>query len=113
MSRKNGEESSHQRSRSKSRSKKKTIEIIVTPGKLGFIIDAPLDGHPVVHSVKETSILGDKIMVGDKLLSIDGQEMLGLTSLEISKIIKDKANNPKRVMVFQRPPRQNGEEDRS
>jgi C-terminal processing protease CtpA/Prc len=82
--------------------KEKTIEIIASPGKLGFVIDAPLDGPPVVHAVKETSVLGDKIKVGDKLLSIDGQKMAGLTSIEISNIMKEKASSPRRTIAFQR-----------
>lgn len=63
-----------------------------------------MNGPPVVHAIKETSVLGDKIKIGDKLLSIDGQDMTGLTSIEISKIMKEKASSPRRTIAFQRSP---------
>lgn len=78
------------------------IEIIAPPGKLGVVIDTPQGGVPMVHAIKETSILADRIRVGDRLLSVDGDDTTHLTSIQVSKIISSRAHNPTRVLVFMR-----------
>ena len=47
------------------------IHIFAPPGKLGVVIDTPDDGAPVVHAVKDTSVIADRICVGDKLVAVD------------------------------------------
>jgi C-terminal processing protease CtpA/Prc len=29
---------------------------------------------PVVHAIKDTSVLGDRVRVGDRLLAVDGED---------------------------------------
>merc|ERR1712087_363902 len=50
------------------------IEVDAPSGKLGVVIDNSLRGPPMVHAIKETSLLSDVIRIGDKLLSIDGED---------------------------------------
>ena len=34
----------------------KKLEVTMSPGKLGFVVDAPLSGSPVAHAVKHTLV---------------------------------------------------------
>lgn len=45
------------------------FEITVPAGKLGMVIDTPNGGFPIVHAIKDTSILADRVRVGDRLVS--------------------------------------------
>jgi len=80
------------------------LEIIVPAGRLGVVIDTPLSGVPMVHAIKETSILSDKVRIGDKLISVDGEDTTQMSAIKVSKLISSKAQNPQRILVFLRPP---------
>lgn len=79
-------------------------EIVVKApaGKLGIVIDTPSPGVPFVHAIKETSVLVNIVRVGDKLVSVDGEDTTTLSAIKVSKLISSKAQNPERVMVFKR-----------
>ena len=79
-------------------------EIIVKApaGKLGIVIDTPSAGVPVVHAIKDTSVLANSVRIGDKLVSVDGEDTTTLSAIRVSKLIASKAQNPERVMVFMR-----------
>jgi len=79
------------------------IEIIAPPGKLGVVIDTPLSGVPMVHAIKDTSILADKVRIGDKLVSVDGRDTTQMSAIKVSKLISSKAQS-QRILVFTRPP---------
>jgi len=78
------------------------FEITVPAGKLGMVIDTPNGGFPVVHAIKDTSILADKVRVGDRLVSVDGQDCTTMTAVQVSKLISLKSEQEKRVLVFVR-----------
>lgn len=79
-----------------------SIEIIAPAGKLGMVIDTPNGGFPIVHAIKDTSVLADKIVVGDRLVSVDGQDCTSMTAVQVSKLISLKSEQPSRVLVFVR-----------
>lgn len=79
------------------------IDILVPPGKLGIIIDTPDDGPPVIHAIKETSVIRDMIRRGDKLLAIDDEDVREMTAIEASKIISKKSSNAQRKFTIMRP----------
>jgi len=83
--------------------KDERIEVIVPAGKLGVVIDRPLSGVPMVHAIKDTSIIFDKVRIGDKLISVDGEDTTKMSAVKVSKLISSKAQNPQRVLVFLRP----------
>ena len=71
------------------------------PGKLGIVIDKP-NGHlPVVHAIKDTSVLADQIRIGDKLLAVDGIDTANMTAMRVSQLISSRAGS-KRMMTFMR-----------
>jgi len=76
------------------------IEINAPAGKLGVVIDTPVGGVPFVHAIKDTSILVDKVRVGDQLVSVDDVDTTQLSAIEVSKLISSRANNRSRVLVF-------------
>ena len=79
------------------------IHVLAPAGKLGMVVDTPAGGVPVVHAIKETSVLSSQIKVGDRLLSVDGEDCSGMTAMQVSKLISQKAENPSRALVFSRP----------
>jgi len=78
------------------------FEVDAPSGKLGMVIDTPSGGVPVVHAIKETSVLADRVGVGDRLMSVDDEDTTGLTAMQVSKLISQKAENPSRMLVFAR-----------
>lgn len=78
------------------------IKVRAPPGKLGMVIDTPSGGIPIVHAIKESSVLASEVKVGDRLLSVDGEDCTGLSAMQVSKLISQRAENPSRVFVFSR-----------
>mmetsp|Transcript_32814 Transcript_32814/g.39850 ORF Transcript_32814/g.39850 Transcript_32814/m.39850 type:complete len:692 (-) Transcript_32814:35-2110(-) len=78
------------------------IEVTVPPGKLGLVIDTPDGRGPAVHAIKDTSILADRLVVGDLLVSLDGDDTTSMTAVRCSKLISQKSRNPSRHLVFLR-----------
>lgn len=80
----------------------KTIVIHAPPGRLGIVIDTP-DGQPaLIHAIKDTSILKQDVRVGDRLLSVDGDDTTKMSSIQISRIISQRSQNPIRTLIFSR-----------
>lgn len=84
------------------------FEVLAPAGKLGMVIDTPSGGAPMVHAIKESSVLADTVHVGDKLISVDGEPTIHMTAMQVSKLISLKANNSTRTLVFLRSRGTNG-----
>jgi len=82
--------------------KEEIIHIFAPPGKLGVVIDTPDDGAPVVHAVKDTSVIADRIIVGDKLVAVDDEDVRSMTAIKVSKMISRKGGNPSRKLTVVR-----------
>jgi C-terminal processing protease CtpA/Prc len=78
------------------------FDVVAPSGKLGMVIDTPNGGVPVVHAIKETSVLAEQVRVGDRLLSVDGEDCTGMTAMQVSKLISLKSEKPARVLIFAR-----------
>lgn len=76
------------------------LEIHAPPGKLGMSIDTPADGDPVVHAIKECSIIADKLKVGDRIIAVDDEIVRDYTALQISKLLSRKANATRKITVI-------------
>lgn len=79
-----------------------SFEVDAPNGKLGMVIDTPSGGAPVVHAIKDSSVLADRVTVGDRLISVDDEDTTALTAMQVSKMISKKADNPSRILVFAR-----------
>lgn len=82
--------------------KDEILHIYAPAGKLGVVIDTPDDGAPLVHAVKETSVVVDKVKVGDKLVAVDDEDVRTLTAIKVSKLISRKSANPSRKLTVLR-----------
>jgi len=79
------------------------VMVIDAPaGKLGVVIDTPDDGAPVVHAVKDSSVIADQIQVGDKLIAVDEDDVRSMTAIKVSKLISKKSANPSRRLTIVR-----------
>merc|ERR1719213_696414 len=83
------------------------FDVVAPSGKLGMVIDTPNGGNPVVHVIKDTSVLADQVRVGDRLLSVDGEDCTVMTAMQVSKLISLKSEKLARVLVFARTPTNN------
>jgi hypothetical protein len=79
------------------------IEIYAPAGKLGVVIDTPDNGAPVVHNIKDTCPIADKLQVGDKLIAVDNEDVRSMTAVKVSKLISQKSGNPSRKFTVTRP----------
>lgn len=80
--------------------KEELLEIYAPAGKLGVVIDTPDSGAPVLHRIKETCPIADKLRVGDKLIAVDDEDVKGMTAVEVSKLISLKSTNHKRKFTI-------------
>lgn len=79
------------------------VEVYAPAGKLGMVIDTPLSGIPIVHAIKEISVLVNQVQIGDKLLSVDGTDTTEMSAIQVSKLISSKEHS-ERILVFARTP---------
>lgn len=82
--------------------REEVMHIFAPPGKLGVVIDTPDDGAPVVHAVKDSSVIASKILVGDKLVAVDDEDVRSMTAIKVSKLISRKSANPSRKLTIVR-----------
>jgi C-terminal processing protease CtpA/Prc len=82
--------------------KEEVLVINAPPGKLGVVIDTPDDGAPVVHAVKDSSVIADQIRVGDKLVAVDNEDVRSMTAIKVSKLISRKGANSMRKLTVVR-----------
>lgn len=80
--------------------REEVIEINAPAGKLGVVIDTPDEGAPVVHAVKDSSVIADLIHVGDKLVAVDDEDVTAMTAIKVSKLISKKSANPSRKLTI-------------
>mgnify|MGYP003476962043 FL=1 len=80
----------------------KPFEVKAPPGLLGMVVDTPYGGGvPVVRAIKPDSILTGKVLIGDRLISVDREDVTKMSAFEVSNLISLKQNQ-QRVLVFVR-----------
>jgi PDZ domain-containing secreted protein len=58
-----------------------------------FCADTPdFEGAPFIQDVDDDSVLFGKMLVGDRLIALDGEDVSDLTAQQVSKIISRKAH---------------------
>ena len=86
--------------------------VIYAPaGKLGLVVDNPDDGAPVVHAIKEDSVLADQVQVGDRLVGVDEVDVRSLSPVKVSKLISKRSTNPLRKLTLTRAKKPKAEDD--
>lgn len=79
-----------------------TFSVRAPPGLLGMIVaSSKTGGVPVVQNIKEDSVLRGRVLIGDRLISVDNQDVSTMASLEVSRLISSKQDE-QRTLVFVR-----------
>lgn len=78
------------------------VRIVAPPGVLGLILETSTsDGRPMVNSIKPSSCLTDLVLVGDRLISVDDENVSGMTASNVSRLIASRLDKS-RVLVLKR-----------
>ena len=77
------------------------IEVVAPPGSLGVVVGT-ITGVPAIHAIKDTSKIIDEVQIGDRLISVDGEDTTQMSAIRVSNLIGSKASNAKRILVFKR-----------
>jgi hypothetical protein len=80
------------------------FEVEVPPGMLGLVLETSIDGMPEVHAIKPTSSLVSELRIGDRLLSVDGEDVTVMLASDVSRLIASRMDNDVRRLIFSRPP---------
>lgn len=72
-------------------------------GTLGLVLEASEDSVPVVSGIRSDSVLFEEVRIGDRLISVDGQDVSDMLTSEVSRLIASKKHQPIRRLVFIRP----------
>lgn len=79
------------------------FDVVAPAGLLGLILESnPEDGRPTVNIIKPTSVLANVVHIGDRVVSVDGQNVSTMRASDVSRLIASKKDNA-RVLVFVRP----------
>lgn len=79
------------------------FDVYAPAGFLGFVLGSNADGFPVVTHVKDTSVLNDSVQPGDRLIAVDGVDVVLMHTTDISQMIASKQNQEERHLLFSRP----------
>lgn len=88
--------------RAKNADEYQNIVMVVPPGQLGFVFETSPNAPPLIHSVKETSLLVNKVKKGDQLIQMDGEDTWGYSATHLENLFKANSLNKSRRLVFSR-----------
>ena len=71
-------------------------------GKLGVVLNTPEHGAPTIYIIKGDSPLFGMVQVGDRLISVDGIDVIELTSRQIAMLLSMKSQQSLRKLFFVR-----------
>lgn len=88
---------------SETKIKTTTIDIIAPAGKLGVVVDSPPEGGSAyVSDIKVESHIFGKINLGDRIISVDGEDVSKLKAIHVSMLLGSKSRNAKRTITVLR-----------
>ena len=91
------------RHKAPSASKSYRLTVVAPAGKLGIFFDDHQTGDtPIVHAIKESSVLHGRVNIGDLLISVDEMDCRGKSAAECSRLISARSHKPSRVLVLMR-----------
>ena len=79
--------------------------VIAPPGKLGMVLDALPGEGPLVHAINGTSVLKDRIRVGDRLISVDAEDVRKMSAVIVSALITQKSQQERTFEFVRRKKR--------
>mmetsp|Transcript_130608 Transcript_130608/g.194555 ORF Transcript_130608/g.194555 Transcript_130608/m.194555 type:complete len:233 (-) Transcript_130608:150-848(-) len=83
-----------------------TYSVTLPPGKVGMVLNTPPEGAtwsaPMVYQIKPNCPVRHQVAVGDRLLSVDGEDCSYMSAVEASRFLSGKVNQSRRELVFAR-----------
>jgi hypothetical protein len=79
--------------------------VIAPPGKLGMVLDTPPGEGPLVHAINDTSVLKGRVRVGDRLISVDAEDVSTMSADEVSVLITQKSQQERTLEFVRRQKR--------
>eukprot|EP00592_Proboscia_alata_P015002 CAMPEP_0194395758 /NCGR_PEP_ID=MMETSP0174-20130528/124601_1 /TAXON_ID=216777 /ORGANISM="Proboscia alata, Strain PI-D3" /LENGTH=981 /DNA_ID=CAMNT_0039191729 /DNA_START=791 /DNA_END=3736 /DNA_ORIENTATION=+ len=79
-----------------------TVDIFAPSGKLGVVIDTPNHDAPVIHAIKDSSVVANLLRVGDSLIAVDDQDVRAMSAVKVSKLISKKSGQATRKLTIVR-----------
>ena len=77
------------------------VTVVTPPGKIGIILANKADTKgTVVSGVRTTSVLAEKVSPGDRIISIDGEDVSRMTVSEITTIMARKSEFERTLVVL-------------
>jgi len=81
------------------------IDIVAPPGRLGVVLlspDPPETGPSYISSISEDSPLKGEIMMGDKIIAVDDEDVRDMSAMNLSQLLGSKSTNTARKIVVLR-----------
>jgi hypothetical protein len=79
--------------------------VVAPPGKLGMVIDTPPGEGPLVHAINDSSVLKDRVRVGDRLFSVDAEDVRKMSASKVSVLITQKSQQERTFEFVRRQKR--------
>lgn len=76
------------------------FDVVAPSGVLGLVLESPDGGWPVVRIVKENSVVSEHIHVGDRIMSIDGEDIRNLTIFRSSSMFNSYSDESRMLTVL-------------
>ncbi|KAL7486700.1 hypothetical protein ACHAW6_012298 [Cyclotella cf. meneghiniana] len=73
--------------------------VVAPPGKLGIIIDTSTKG-PIVHSVKDESVLEGSVFAGDLIIALDDEDTSNWSAHHLTKLVAAKSKCERKITVL-------------
>jgi C-terminal processing protease CtpA/Prc len=78
------------------------FEVDAPSGTLGLVLEANDEGIPQVNGIRDNSVLVQHVRLGDCLLALDGQDVTGMLTSNVSQLIASKQDQATRKLTFLR-----------
>jgi hypothetical protein len=82
-----------------------TLSVTLPSGKVGMVLNTPPEGTwsaPVIYQIKPNCPVKDQVCVGDRLLSVDNEDVSYMSAVEASRCLSGKVNQPRRELLLAR-----------
>ena len=74
-------------------------DVQAPPGKLGIIIDTSSQG-PIIHSVKEGSVLEGLVFAGDLIVALDDEDTSDWSAHNLTRLVASKSKCERKITVL-------------
>jgi len=90
---------------SSSEDKEVLMDVTAPAGKLGVVLvtpEPPETGPAYVFKIRDDSPLVNKLLLGDKVLAVDDEDVRGMTAINVSKLLGSKSGQESRKISIKR-----------